>query len=160
MLGNIVSFGATGGAGSPRRTPSGKLVTALRGDPEIRYHQKDTRNFDQTIRYLMDRDKVLEYKRELDRQVEEKKMWRSQLGSAAMKSISRRDFTAENGGNNTVSVVTDPGHFGIMGDRTTSGGVGGNNKNGIELAPLMRKFNSLPKLNTLSSTDVTRPYVQ
>ncbi|ODM89816.1 hypothetical protein Ocin01_16864 [Orchesella cincta] len=159
MLGNIVSFQQMGGAGSPRRTPSGKLLTVLRGDPEIRYHQKDTRGFDQTMRYLIDREKVVEYKRELDQQLEEKRKWRSQLGSAAIKEITRKGFT-ENGGNNNGKSHTSASDHQYLGDTFVDRISGiGNNRNGMELAPLMRKFNSLPKLNTLGSTDVTRPYV-
>ncbi|CAL8143202.1 unnamed protein product [Orchesella dallaii] len=162
MLGNLISFQQMGGSGSPRRTPSGKLVTVLRGDPEIRYHQKDTRGFDQSMRYLMDREKVVEYKRELDRQLEEKRKWRSQLGSAAIKEITRKGFIENGGNNNGKSHTSASDHHHHLGDtfvdRVTATGIG-NNRNGMELAPLMRKFNSLPKLNTLGSTDVTRPYV-
>ncbi len=148
-----------GGSGSVRRSPSGKIITVLRGDPEIRYHQKDTRGFDQSMRYLMDRDKVLEYKRDLDRQLEDNKKWRNRLGSGAIKEITRKGFI-ENGDNSDGSKLNPlpPGHRYQF--NQTEGISGNNNKNGTELAPLMRKFNSLPKLNGLSSTDVTRPYVQ
>lgn len=152
-----------GGAGSVRRSPSGKILTGIRGDPEIRYHQKDTRGFDQSMRYLMDRDKVLEYKRDLDRQLEENKKWRNRLGSGAIKEITRKGFI-ENGDNSDGSKLNPlpPGghHHNHRYQFNHSEGISGNNKNGSELAPLMRKFNSLPKLNGLSSTDVTRPYVQ
>lgn len=106
----------------------------------------------------MDRDKVVEYKRELDRQLEEQRKWRSRLGSAAIKEITRKDFI-ENGSSHKSRTSAQSDHLHL----SHSGGAGGGGataKSGTELAPLMRKFNSLPKLNGLSSTDVTRPFVQ
>lgn len=147
-----------GGSGSVRRSPSGKILTELRGDPEIRFHQKSN-----PMRNLMDREKVLEYKRDLDRQLEDNKKWRNRLGSGAIKEITRKGFF-DNGDNSDGSKLNPlpPSHHHHPRNQFnhTEGISRNDNKNGTELVPLMRKFNSLPKLNGLSSTDITRPYVQ
>jgi len=139
---SIIGFGGAG-AGAPMRSGSGKVVTSLQGHPEIRFHQKDTRGFDQVIRYQMEKDKIMQYKQDLDKQLEEKQKWRQQLGSLPLFQ--------------PIVGTRDQQNY-----STTVGPVAGSEQQrrretGIELAPIMqmRKYKSLPKLNNLSSTDVT-----
>jgi hypothetical protein len=162
LYSNPAFFGvsAGGGAGAPRRSPSGKVVTNLQGHPDIRYHQKDSRGFDHSLRYMMDRDKITKYREDLDKQLEEKQRWRRMLGSpnynGPIKIMSSHDHLHE---------VQFQDHLPPSSRRESGfvGGVGGDarrlSRNGTELAPLIRKYKSLPKLNALNSTDVTRSFV-
>lgn len=154
---NLAFFGLQGfgdggaggaGAGAPRRSPSGRLLTNLQGHPEIRYHQKDTRGFDQTLRYMMDKDRIHQYKEDLDKQVLENNAQRARVGRGSL-SIPIKIMSSHE--SNEI-----PGGFGENGRKSTMAQRGP----GMELAPLIRKYKSLPKLNThKSSSDVTKQYV-
>ncbi len=149
-------FGSNGGAGAPRRSGSGRLITNLQGHPDIRYHQKDTRGFEQTIRYMMDKDRIKNYKEDLDKQVLEKERQAVARGRGSMsipiKIMSSHESVQMQ---NLTGDLTS--HY--PGNSNGSGRKNSSKNSGMELAPLIRKYKSLPKLNTLNSTDVTKQFV-
>jgi hypothetical protein len=116
-------------------------MTTIQGHPDIRYHQKDTRGFDQTLRYMMDKEKIHQYKEDLDRQImeQEKAVGGNYNGYKGRLKIMGKDQDEP---------VPD------MFLRSSR-----NSNSGMELAPLIRKYKSLPRLNTLNSTDVTKQFV-
>jgi len=122
-------------------------MTNLQGHPDIRYHQKDTRGFDQTLRYMMDKEKVVQYREDLDRQVEENLRFKSRNnggGSGAVKG--------------PIKIMSSHDQLETSNQIEEGNERRASYRSGTELAPLIRKYKSLPKLNTLSSTDVTKHF--
>ena len=72
--GDALAFGRPG-CGAPNRTKSGRIRTAIFGNPEIRFQANESvkKTIDNNIRYTADRGMKEEYGHQLEEQIRERK---------------------------------------------------------------------------------------